>query len=444
MTSNDENEKLDAKVLESWKVASPPSGFADGVLEKLEKIGTEETESPTGLQKWLWPSLCAVFVLALLPRWFPSNGEGQNGAVVASERVTEEIGKRAIAVLESGSEVSWQGKSSAMHVNQTTGNVFYRVNRGGLFDVETPLGKVTVRGTSFRVEVRDVSKKQILGAAVAGAVLVVTVYEGKVLVGNDAGGVELLAGQRAEALAGQLPRIYDAAEDSALLKEAVALHGDEGDPRREIEEIKKKHKKELDDLRNALREAMTLGHRSGHSEGEGPWAEPSQETLLELAENCAVRVDIPPILKSSRYRFPEERGEDLGLTQLEQDAVHRALDEMQDRFREQLRELYLETTADLSGADLLSPDSLRKEIIDKAPEGELREVRARISQERAGLREAPRSTKGMSPTERYFRIYAALGKQLEERYAEILGKERAHSFRGEGWGMSFQSGGCPE
>ena len=71
MTSNDENEKLDAKVLESWKVASPPSGFADGVLEKLEKIGTEETESPTGLQKWLWPSLCAVFVLALLPRWFP-------------------------------------------------------------------------------------------------------------------------------------------------------------------------------------------------------------------------------------------------------------------------------------------------------------------------------------------------------------------------------------
>ena len=61
MTSNDENEKLDAKVLESWKVASPPSGFADGVLEKLEKIGTEETESPTASKNGFGRA-CAPFL----------------------------------------------------------------------------------------------------------------------------------------------------------------------------------------------------------------------------------------------------------------------------------------------------------------------------------------------------------------------------------------------
>ncbi len=85
----------------------------------------------------------------------------------------------------------------------------------GPFVVHTPAGVVRVTGTCFRVEVSDmklINRQNLSGAAVGaalGAAVVVTVYEGRVLLARDKGGgeVELRPGQSAQMTAGGVQRL---------------------------------------------------------------------------------------------------------------------------------------------------------------------------------------------------------------------------------------------
>jgi len=98
-------------------------------------------------------------------------------------------------VARRGSELSWGEQDGAIVVEQSAGNVFYRVQSGNRFSVNTPGGQVIVRGTSFRVEVRQMKMAQVAGAALAGAVTVVALYEGSVLIANDHGELSLEPGE---------------------------------------------------------------------------------------------------------------------------------------------------------------------------------------------------------------------------------------------------------
>src|SRR5262249_53158704 len=99
------------------------------------------------------------------------------------------------------------------------GNVFYRVERGGPFVVATAAGSVTVLGTCFRVEVQEMKKTWIAGAtgAAVSAALLVTVYEGRVLLAKSHGSLELGAGEHGHAAAGAAPTHTEGAENPALV-----------------------------------------------------------------------------------------------------------------------------------------------------------------------------------------------------------------------------------
>ena len=99
------------------------------------------------------------------------------------------LGHRGVAVAEAGARIDWKiSPDGAAAVEQTAGDVFYRVDGGKKFTVDTAAGRVEATGTCFRVEVRDmkIPKAGLIGVA-AGAVLVISVYEGSVLFADKSG-----------------------------------------------------------------------------------------------------------------------------------------------------------------------------------------------------------------------------------------------------------------
>jgi hypothetical protein len=167
-------------------------------------------------------AVAVVAAIALWPRASEQGGQARAGEVA--------IGTRGRAQVAAGGEVRWQlAADGGARVEQTRGNVLYTVEHGAPFVVETPAARVTVRGTIFRVEVNPMQatmKRAGLGAMVIGAVLV-TVYEGHVLVANEHGETDVVAGERALARNGKAP----ARLDDGVPSEPVARVAFADDPR---------------------------------------------------------------------------------------------------------------------------------------------------------------------------------------------------------------------
>ena len=170
------------------------------------------------------------------------------------------------------------------------------------------------------------------------------------------------------------------------------------------------------------------------------WHDPSPEKLAEWVATCHVRVDEPALDRFTPLTRPDgERG----ITADELGDYNTALTEVQTRWKELTRSLYIELTGDTVGADSLSNEAMRREIEDKSPRGESNVIFQRISRERAGLAAPPADPSKTSPLERLTRAWTQLGDQSEAALARRLGADRAHAIRGEGWGARYETGGCP-
>jgi FecR protein len=209
MESVDRNDEkvVDRETLLAYAAPGAPPDLADRVL-----AGLRERKHPRRA-RWmlLAASLAVVAAVGILLR-------GDEGAVsgrrVATVRESIAIGARAVAVAEAGAELSWNvtGDGRAT-VEQRSGDVFYRVEPGSAFVVRLPGATIRVLGTCFRVEVtdgRDVrSTSKLLVAGGVGATLsaavLVTVFEGEVVLENPRGRVELGPGEQGGAAAGTSP-----------------------------------------------------------------------------------------------------------------------------------------------------------------------------------------------------------------------------------------------
>ena len=126
---------------------------------------------------------------------------GARGDVVADGRREVRVGTRAVAVLERAAHVTWEQGSVA----QSAGDVFWRVEPGAQFVVHAPGADVTVKGTCFRVQVREdedanaMKRSHAVMGAAAAAVVVVSVYEGRVALSRDRTSVELSPGEQGQA-----------------------------------------------------------------------------------------------------------------------------------------------------------------------------------------------------------------------------------------------------
>jgi hypothetical protein len=437
------------RALDAWSALVPSADFADRVLAARDDAPAPRRRTRLHAGGIIAGAAAAAAVVAALALRSP--GRAASGNLIATQRTTAQLGDRGVAVAEPTTEVTWRvTDDGAAEITQRTGNVFYRVERGGPFVVHTTAGDIHVTGTCFRIEVLAMTPhKKLLfagltGAAVASTVLV-TVYEGRVIAQTRAARSELSAGSHA-ALRGDDASIAIGAPPGAPTVASRGAPTDDPEATREqLLARARAQQVELTQLRTRIAELERAapGARGGDVADDDPgrpWHDPSPETLAAWAAKCHVRADNPSLDQFTPLRRPDTgRGMEPG----EVDAYNEAISEVATQWRDLVRSLYLEITGDAAGADTLSVAAMRREIEDKTPREEGAVILQKLSRERAGLASPPADLGKTSTLERLLRAFVKLGDQSEAALARRIGAERAHAIRGEGWGTRSDSAECP-
>jgi hypothetical protein len=442
---SEDDDKLDRGKLEgAWPADEPPAGFAARVTAAAESERTARGARPPRRSFWVGGALlatAAAIALALRATPSPSVGERLVGA-----RETISLGARGLAVAEPESALKWHVDGAGAEVEQSAGDVFYRVEKGGPFIVRTPAGEVRVRGTCFRVEV-DPMKTSLMqmgaGAAIATAVLV-TAYEGKVILANEKGQTAIAAGEQARVARGQAP---SEASDARTASAAAALQAPSGDiTREELLKRDQAQRTELEKLRAQVKQLETAGAASASGEKKrDDFTNVGKDEIQQMAKDCRLKWDQPGI-NSKPETIGDEFAQKVGLTDAERAEANRVTADLNARVTAQLRQLYVEVTGDRAGADNLTPNALQQEILEKSSEKDAKQAYYDISHERAGLSPLPASFDGEPPVERMMRLMTGLGDQYERELGKVLGPDLAHRMRSErgGWSSrSVSSMGCP-
>jgi hypothetical protein len=288
-----------------------------------------------------------------------------------------------------------------------------------------------------------------VGAA-AAAIVVVTVYEGKVLTATPrgGGGVELEAGEAARLEPGRSPRILAEAAADTNATGSTAAPGRRSYAARTADALVKQNaklsreKQRLEQELEVLR--SRLDQRSG-AKSQSQILDLDKKDLLAMARRCELRWDMPPL--SGTNGVDSRAVKDLGLTEGEQAAIKKVLKAHHARMKSALRKLYVEVTGDSKGVDLLSLHAITSEIEDKSPRGETKRVFQRLARERAGLQAPPRELSRTSAAERLYRLLTGAGDRVERAMGAQIGPDlarRVRRVRG-GFGSRYRSShGCPK
>lgn len=171
----------------------------------------------------------------------------------------------------------------------------------------------------------------------------------------------------------------------------------------------------------------------------------SQEQLLEMAQHCELRWDLPSITLDEPMTITRSAVDELGLDGEQVRAVNAVLAKTNQRLLDAVMGLYVEATGDPAPAGF-APDAMFAEILDKTPRETIKAVFQRLSAERAGLAPPPADPAAGEPIERLLRLVTAAGDQLERELADKVGADVARALRDEhqGWGEKSRSRvGCP-
>lgn len=459
------------RALEAWQVPGAPVGFAGRVLAREAVVARRARLVRV-------TALAAAALLAMGgAAWWLSRGEPSAGALTAEVRTSQRLGERGVAVLEPGAALRWTiARDGAAALEQSRGAVFYRVEPGGAFTVRVPEGEVRVRGTCFEVEVRDMAAwgpamgGAAVGAAVA-ALVVVTVYEGKVEVARGGEVRAVGPGERAtlgdgiavaSASGGRVaerpgapapkgpsttrvvatpdegvgPPVHRAGQGG----EAVAEGGDVATLQRENAALRT----ELAGLRLRIAEADAV--REAHKTYDIGQAE-----LDRMAERCELRWDTIGYRLGEPPRVPREEADAFELSEAQLTALDERLAAENARLIEAIRQAYVEVTGDDPAAiQAVAPEALFTEVQDKTPIEERRRIFRLLAEERASGVEpdvSPPRLANLSPAERMFRVITTSGDRLEAAMGEVVGPEVARQMRDahRGFGNRHRSSfGCPE
>lgn len=458
--SRDDDRELgpeERAALESWTVPDAPDGFADRVMAEVVTGAPAASPARPRFQArhWRWVAVAAAAVGALT-LWQLRGGrrpESATGSAAPAERQSFAIGGRGVAVAEAGSSLSWTVGGDGAAVAQSAGDVFYRVERGGPFRVETPHGTVRVTGTCFRVELDMKRPWRDVAAAGIGAALVVTVYEGSVLfAGNDGGGDKKVAAGETLVAGPGGTRVVAGDSSTAALAEEIPAAPEASASREDLLRRDAQQRAEIASLRAKVRELVSLpgggrlrGGANARTPSGRPWFDPSKEDLVKFAAECRVSYDLPPVMGTEPMRLGPLMADEMGLTGEETAAFNRVNASIHAYYVAELRKLYMEVVGDASRADELAPAALWSELADKSAPGEAERANQKIAQERAGLAQPPADLSQLSAVERAMRLQASLGERTERELAAAIGPERARALRekNDGWGMHREIAGCP-
>jgi hypothetical protein len=433
-----------AAVLAQWATSDVPAGFVDRVVAATHG---GRTVAPRRRHRWsiAAPVVAAALlgVAASLVVWRGSGGAPEAGARIAQLRETIAIGGRGVAVAEAGAELAWTvSDGGAAEVHQTSGDVFYRVENGGPFVVDTPAGQIIVRGTCFRVEVQNMRIPRTtwisgaVGAAVA-ATVVIAVYEGGVRVVNARGRLDARPGEQIVLRDGAAPaRVAPGSAETAVA--AIDPPPPDSATVSELRRRDQSHRGEIAQLRARLRAAETAAAATPAAavapaarDGGMKIVDLSQDELVAMAKRCEIRFDIPgygiePRMMTDKMASTEQLSSD------DRAIYDRSVRQESERYMASLRALYRELTG-AEGGDALDAHSLAMEVLQKSPQGDVIAARKRIAEERAGLAAAPADARGQTVIERMFRLQTAAGDTLERMLAADLGADKAHQLRVDSW-----------
>lgn len=442
-----------AAVLAQWATSDPPAGFVDRVVTAARQA--HAVPPPARRRRPIVAAITAVVVVAasVTASVVLLRGGGKSpeeGARVVQDRETIVLGRRGVAVAEAGTEITWTiSATGSAEVHQTRGDVFYRVETGGPFVVETPYGRVMVRGTCFRVEVLDMSVSRqawiggALGAALA-ATIVIGVYEGQVRVVNARGQADARAGERIALGAGAAP--------TKLANPATTVAALEPPPpgSATVQELLRRdqaHRGEIALLRARLSTLETASPEAAvaanHRAGKRKIVDLSQGELAEMAKDCEIRFDIPgygiePRLMNDKLAAASNLSAD------DRAIYDQTVRKENGRYMTALRALYQE----LAGSDPgdIDAQALTMEILQKSPSSDVEAARKRLAQERAGMIAPPADSRNQTVIERLFRLEISAGTALEQLLAAEFGPDKAHQIRTTGWAGGDDNilSGCPD
>jgi hypothetical protein len=437
--------------------ANPSAPASAQLAPPTNRSGRRAARSGPGARTRAWALALALPAVAALGILLGRQLRADAGETRAAVRETVTLAGRGKAVLEAGAHVRWVvSASNAAVIHQSAGEVFYRVEKGGPFSVQTPAGEVRAVGTCFRVEVRMNGKRQSLLAGASGAALaaavVVSVYEGKVLLAGGKTSETLVAGERAVMEAGGIQR-----GDALRAPRLVVRAADEGanggvmPPPAELPAKYRAQSEELAQLRAQLAAfqkgpvAAGPGGEGGRppSHGADNFIDPSREELLARAQSCTLAWDSPPLEVDFEPAKMEKRW---GLTPDEAAIVTPILNKFREDQLRAIRDLYVEVTGAKALAEQLSPRALTSEIKEKAVPGEVQRAYRQISGELAGTIAPPGPQHRPSPSERLMRLQSTAGERFERAIAGELGAARAREIRkkNNGWNSrANESMGCP-
>ena len=443
--SSEDSGRFDRALLEdALPAAEPTAGFADRV------VGAIDQKAPVRR----WPVFAAAAAgIAATVLVFVTVGHrsalGGSGRVDVGARAEVQLGGRGIAVAEEGSAFDWRvGKDGAARIEQTQGNVFYRVERGEPFVVSTPAGEVEVKGTCFRVEVQPMSLKHAIVGATAGAALatvVVTVYEGRVAVRNAHGATEVGAGSRIGMSQGNAPSAALAVAGDA--QKAAVLAGAPPDTATRDDLLTRDavHRQQIAALENQVKELsrVHVAAPPQGKEGKGPAREKmhdfTPDELKQMAANCEVRWDSPSFGGDSQD-FSADDAAKMGLTPQDVATYNRLVKQESADMLAQGRAIYREVTGD--SGDNLEFNSLWSELQGKLVRGDWQAARTRLSQEKAGLIQ-PQDSSQQSAAYRFLKLMSSAGDVLAQQLEQALGPDKAHALRENAYGGHHIMSGCP-
>ena len=431
-----------------WPTQEPPPDFA-GRIVALE-------QQRRGQRRWRRRLLVAAPVVmaaaAALALWLRGADEGE---VIAEQRREVKLA-RGVAVLEPGAQLRWRG----LRVEQPRGEVFYRIDRGAPYHIETPGGAVDVTGTCFRVRIHgtgeevprgtggdkdEESMKNIgkIGAGVvAGALLTVGVYEGKVRVSSagqrqelEAGGSVTVGGKQAQKGGASAP----AAEAEKEAAAAAASRGsDYEEANRNLVETIQQLNRRISDaeekkqkLQKELEQAQVALDRAGAKHGDKPARHEfdlDQDDWKKLAETGTVKFRTPCFRKPD-WQPPPEQLTSLGLAPDDAPALKEAYQKSNRRLWSTIRPLCAAALGNETAVDKIGPDTCIHLIVDMNRETDREgwaEAVRQVGEVRAGLRPEPSEEILKNPVYKVFSAMTGESKNFEADLAQNLGPEEAH------------------
>jgi hypothetical protein len=444
--------------LSAWPEEAPPAGFADRVLARV--TAEREAERKPRARTWAFAGAGAATLALAAALLLQVGGPPARGEAIAKERVEVALGKRALAVLEPGASVRWNGDD----VEQTRGDVFYRVEPGARFTVHTPAGDVEVKGTCFAVKVRpDMVKRDVKAGGVGAALTAlafVAVYEGKVAVSHASERVDLRAGESAQAGEGGVKRTGALAAGEKAF-EASAAQAEEsadstavanrdlvkqiGEYRSRLEAILSQ-KSDLETKLKKSEERLAAAHDGGPSVVK-PDFDLSPDDWKELAKDGTIKYQMP-CLRKEPWTPSTDKLNALGLAPQDAVTLHNAYADSNKRVWASVKPLCAAAVGSPELAEKIGPDTCIFLILDIEREknsGAVDAARKQVGEIRAGLRPMPGPNDRLNPVAQMFLAITGETKSFENELAQSFGPEEAHRLVYSGEMCMHQStfGGSP-